>query len=56
VKYHRALEYVGSPYASAPMPTPGATTQQINLMQLNIDAGMLFSQPGFYYLWDPAIN
>lgn len=54
VKYHRQLEYVGSPYAQAP--TPGAAAGgQINLMQLNLDLGSLGEQPGFYYLWDPAI-
>jgi len=51
VKYHRAMEYVGSPYASAPGIQPGES--QVNLMQLNVDAGAFLGQPGFYYLWAP---
>lgn len=52
VKYHRPIEYVGSPYANAPAIAP-----QVNLMQLNIaTGGMGFGDsPGFYYLWDPAV-
>lgn len=52
VKYHRPLEHVGSAYANAPN-TP-ATGSQFNMLQLNLDANLLGSQPGFYYLWDPA--
>ena len=55
VKYHRQLEYVGSPYAASPAP-PATTAQQINLLQLNLDAGALARSPGFYYLWDPGVN
>lgn len=51
VKYHRAMEYVGSPYANAPRIQPGES--QVNLMQLNFDAGAVLGQPGFYYLWTP---
>jgi protease IV len=51
VKYHRSVEYVGSPYASSPAVSPSVT-----LMQLNFAAGAgLNEQPGFYYLWDPAV-
>lgn len=49
VKYHRPLEYVGSAYARSP-----GTNPQINMLQLNVDAGPLFDQSGFYYLWDAA--
>ena len=49
VKYHRPLEYVGSAYARSP-----GTNPQINMLQLNVDAGPLFDRSGFYYLWDPA--
>ncbi len=49
VKYHRPLEYVGSAYARSP-----ATNPQINMLQLNLNAGPLLEQSGFYYLWDPA--
>ena len=52
VKYHRPLEHVGSAYAYAP--NAPATGTQLNLMQLNIDAGLFNDQPGFYYLWDPS--
>ena len=49
VKYHRPLEYVGSAYAQRPTTNP-----QVNMLQLNVDAGPLLDQSGFYYLWDPA--
>ncbi|MCH8316504.1 MAG: signal peptide peptidase SppA [Planctomycetes bacterium] len=49
VKYHRPLEYVGSAYARSPGANP-----QINMLQLNLNAGPLLEQSGFYYLWDPA--
>lgn len=54
VKYHRQLEYVGSPYAHSPAPQTGTT--QVNLMQLNVDTSWMASQPGFYYLWSPNID
>ena len=54
VKYHRQLEYVGSPYAHAPSMSGGTT--QVNLMQLNGDASWMVTQPGFYYLWAPDVN
>jgi protease-4 len=50
VKYHRPIEYVGSPYAQAP-----AIGAQYNLMQLNLAGSMSGDQPGFYYLWDPGV-
>ncbi len=50
VKYHRPLEYVGSAYARSPAANP-----QINLLQLNLNAGPLLEQSGFYYLWDPTV-
>jgi protease-4 len=53
VKYHRPLEYVGSPYASSPVPA-AASEREINLLQLNLDAG-LGEHVGFYYLWDPTV-
>lgn len=53
VKYHRPLEHVASPYALAP--DTGGSGSQINLLQLNLDRAGMFEQPGFYYLWDPAI-
>ena len=46
VKYHRSLEYVGSPFAEAPMPS-------VNLVQVNLPADVS-NRVGFYYLWDPA--
>ena len=52
VKYHRYLEYVGSPYASAPGPQPA--TSQFNLVQVNLALNPLSDTVGFYYLWDPA--
>lgn len=56
VKYHRRLEHVGSAYAATPAPTPMAQNQtQVNLLQLNVQGGPFFDQPGFYYLWDPVL-
>ena len=55
IRYHRPLEYVGSPYASAPgLETPygvesGGT--QINLAQINFSANPAESSTMFYYLW-----
>ena len=50
VKYHHPTDYVGSPYAAAPMPPAGG---QVNPLQLNLGAWPDRSA-GFYYLWDPA--
>ena len=60
VVYHREMEYVGSPYASAPGTlgrAPAAGGQQINLLQLNLDGsiGGLNAPAGFYYLWQPNL-
>lgn len=56
IRYHRPLEYVGSPYAH----TPGANTSaatQVNLLQLNVDGmGGGLSSPGFYYVWLPGVR
>ncbi len=48
VRYHRPLQYVGSPYASTPNNVPQT---QINIASM--DMGGLLAQPadGFYYLW-----
>lgn len=51
VKYHRPVQHVGSPYSHAPAPVSGT---QLNLLQLNLDGGLLNDQPSFYYLWDPS--
>ncbi len=50
IKYHRPLNYVGSPYAH----TPVSNGSQINLLQLNLDSVPTLNQVGFYYLWDPS--
>lgn len=58
VLYHRPLEYVGSPYASAPttQPSAGAGSTQINLLQLNLDSPSgARTRPGFYYVWMPGV-
>ncbi|MEM9251852.1 MAG: signal peptide peptidase SppA [Planctomycetota bacterium] len=50
VVYHRPLQYVASPYAAAPGQPAGST--QVNLAQINLDAGVPASLPaGAYYLW-----
>jgi len=51
VKYHRPLEHIGSAYAADKAPAP---TAQMNLLQLNINAGALATPTNFYYLWDPT--
>ncbi len=53
VRYHRPSQHVGSAYAQSPHTTPMTQQQQINLMQLNVDVSALFTDAGFYYLWDP---
>jgi protease IV len=52
VKYHRYIEYVGSPYAYAPSASPNAA--QINLVQFNLASNPFGDHTGFYYLWDPS--
>lgn len=60
VRYHRPLEYVGSPYASAGgagggAASPGST--QVNLLQLNLDGSLgTLTSPGFYYVWLPGVR
>lgn len=67
VVYHRPLQYVGSPYASAsgatasrglgspPHTVGGAAGTQINLVQFNLSAGTTDPSVGFYYLWPAAM-
>ena len=59
VIYHRPLQYVGSPYATAPGATPaaqatGGTGTQINVLQLNLPEMPGQSTVGVYYLWQPG--
>lgn len=55
IRYHRPLEYVGSPYAAAPQANTGGT--QVNLFQLNLDKALGgLSTPGFYYVWLPGVR
>ncbi|MGB0767780.1 MAG: signal peptide peptidase SppA [Phycisphaeraceae bacterium] len=57
VRYHRPLEYVGSPYASANPNTPRANATQVNLLQLNLDgAGGKLPSSCFYYVWLPGVR
>ncbi|MEM6259389.1 MAG: signal peptide peptidase SppA [Planctomycetota bacterium] len=57
VRYHRPLEYVGSPYASSDGRQPEAASTQVNLLQLNID-GAFGGMPSscFYYVWLPGVR
>lgn len=57
VRYHRPLEYVGSPYANAGDRQPEASAMQVNLLQLNVD-GSLGGMPSscFYYVWQPGVR
>ncbi|MEM9881311.1 MAG: signal peptide peptidase SppA [Planctomycetota bacterium] len=52
---HRPLDYVGSVYARAPAPASGAATQ-LNLVQINLERGLLTGDAGFYYLWRPSLD
>jgi protease-4 len=60
IRYHRPLEYVGSPYALANgaaggAQTPGST--QVNVMQLNVGGSLgTLTTPGFYYVWLPGVR
>lgn len=53
VKYHRPLEYVGSPYAAAPIGRANGGAE-INLLQVNLDGYPMLGSTAFYYLWDPS--
>ncbi|MEM9346023.1 MAG: signal peptide peptidase SppA [Planctomycetota bacterium] len=57
VRYHRPLEYVGSPYASSDNRQPKAGSTQVNLLQFNVD-GTLGGLPSscFYYVWLPGVR
>ena len=57
VRYHRPLEYVGSPYANAGDRQPESAAMQVNLLQLNLD-GSLGGMPSscFYYVWLPGVR
>ncbi len=54
VIYHRPLQYIGSPYATAAAPTTGTAQTQINLFQLNMAEAYGESAAGFWYLWQPV--
>ena len=48
VRFHRPLNYIGSPYANSPVNAPQT---QVNIASLNIGNGMSDHSGGFYYLW-----
>jgi protease-4 len=52
VRYHRPLEYVGSPYSLHG--GPAVSGLQVNLAQVNLPDTFADSPAGFYYLWDPG--
>ena len=60
VLYHRPLQFVASPYASAPMPGGGlgggwsGGGTQINLAQFNFPDQFGGVSVGFFYLWQPV--
>jgi len=64
VRYHRPIEHVASPYASAseaPAKTSTSAhasgTTQINLLQMNIrNVAGLDAPVGVYYLWQPGMG
>ncbi|MND00596.1 hypothetical protein D3C83_192690 [compost metagenome] len=57
--YHRPLNYVASPYASAPTPQPSGSNAsggtQVNIMQFNLPEMPGGASVGFYYLWQPNV-
>ena len=48
VRFHRPLQYVGSPYASAPVNVPQT---QINIASMDLSSTLAQHGDGFYYLW-----
>ncbi len=57
VRYHRPLQYVGSPYASAPAGAGRAEqTTQINLLQVNLPENYHTAPVTFSYLWEPTLQ
>ena len=48
VRFHRPLQYVGSPYASAPVNVPQT---QINIASMDMSNALAQHGDGFYYLW-----
>lgn len=58
IRYHRVLEYVGSPYAAVPgRSEASAGGAQVNLFQLNLGGGLgAMAEPGFYYVWLPGVR
>lgn len=57
IRYHRPLEYVGSPYVRGGDRQPEANATQVNLLQLNMN-GSLGGMPSssFYYVWLPGVR
>lgn len=53
VKFHSDGRAPRSPYASGALFEPSASGSTINLMQVNLAAGLSSSGAGFYYLWVP---
>ncbi len=57
ILYHRPMQHVASPYASAPPAhtpfTATATQTQINLAQFNFTESLARPPVQFYYLWQP---
>jgi protease-4 len=50
VKYHRPVEYVGSPYSGFSGPSDG----DVNLINFDVGAITASAAPQFLYLWDPS--
>lgn len=57
IRYHRPLNYVGSPYASAGDRPSRTSGSQVNLLQLNVDGSFGETASGsFYYVWLPGVR
>ncbi len=55
IRYHRPIQYVGSPYAAAPGHESHAGQTQINIAQFNLGRPFGDAFTGFWYLWRPGM-
>lgn len=55
IRYHRPLEYVGSPYSASPI-GQGESNTQVNLVNVDLAGLTGLPGPGFYYLWLPGVR
>ncbi|MCX7766069.1 MAG: signal peptide peptidase SppA [Candidatus Sumerlaeia bacterium] len=56
VAYHRDYEYVNNIYSQTVPQLPQSKTPEINFININLGSILPHLEPGFYYLWLPAIG